>query len=309
MAALKVVMYHYVRDLQRSPFPRLKAMPFDEFRRQVRQLRAAHEMATLESCLAFLRGEYLPARDLCLLTFDDGLRDHFENAMPVLREERIQGVFFVISSCMDNGHVAPVHMNHFLMAALDFKEYSESVLDGLGSYASEARQVMSETGQEAERTYPWDTADVARFKYFFNFRLEPQLRDEAVARLFRRRIGPPEQFARQLYLTWEEACAMQAAGMVIGGHTHSHQPLAAMPPEACDADLAQCRELLDRKLARQSSYPFSYPYGKRSSFTHGAVAKLQALGFDCAVSTEAGLNAPGTDLFCIRRIDCKNALS
>ena len=95
---LQVIMYHYVRDLPNTRFPRIKAMLTDDFRAQVAQLKARYEMATLESALDFLGGTYRPARDLCLLTFDDGLRDHYTDVLPILAEEQIQGLFFIITS-------------------------------------------------------------------------------------------------------------------------------------------------------------------------------------------------------------------
>ena len=126
--ALRVIMYHYVRELSRSPFPQLKAMLLDDFRGQLTGLRERYEMATLESATAFLNGAYRPARDLCLLTFDDGLKEHYRDVTPLLAECRVQGLFFVISGCVEEQRLAPVHMNHFLMAALGFQSYRSSFL-------------------------------------------------------------------------------------------------------------------------------------------------------------------------------------
>ena len=44
-------MYHYVRDLPRTPFPRIKGMLTEDFRRQVEELPRRYEMATVESAL------------------------------------------------------------------------------------------------------------------------------------------------------------------------------------------------------------------------------------------------------------------
>src|SRR5262245_51904604 len=95
--SLTVVMYHYVRDLPRSRFPRIKGMLTKDFAAQVDRLRSLFEMATLESALAYLRGNYLPERPLCLLTFDDGLKDHFTDVLSILAVRRIQGQFFLIT--------------------------------------------------------------------------------------------------------------------------------------------------------------------------------------------------------------------
>src|ERR671919_601084 len=49
--ALHVVMYHYVRDLPNTPFPRIKGMLIKDFRQQLAALQQCYEMATLESAL------------------------------------------------------------------------------------------------------------------------------------------------------------------------------------------------------------------------------------------------------------------
>src|SRR5215472_11211452 len=93
---LRVVMYHYVRDLPRTQFPRLKGILLEDFRHQVNELSSQYEMASVESALDFMTGEYRPRRDLCLLTFDDGLKEHYTDVTPILAEKRIRGVFFLI---------------------------------------------------------------------------------------------------------------------------------------------------------------------------------------------------------------------
>src|SRR5919197_3009297 len=132
--SLHVVMYHYVRNLPNTSFPRIKGMLSSDFQQQLSALQNQYEMATLESALDFLRGIYLPSRDLCLLTFDDGLKDHYSEVTPILVDLGIQGIFFVITSCLQEHHVAPVHMNHFLMAALDFEFYRRAFLHRLNEF-------------------------------------------------------------------------------------------------------------------------------------------------------------------------------
>lgn len=302
---LRVVMYHYVRELAGSPYPRLNGMPLESFRRQLDDLRARYEMATLESAEAFLAGSYLPSRDLCLLTFDDGLKEHYSDVTPLLSERRIEGVFFLISGCLEEGRMAPVHMNHFLMACLGFPSYCASFLDKLAGRAPRPAPV---NGLAAARTcYPWDAPDVASFKYLFNFVLDPVLRDDVVRRMFEDHVGPEAEFARELYFTWEEARRMQSAGMLIGGHSHRHRPLSRLNAEDLRCELALCRNLLAQKLAPQAWWPFSYPYGKASSFDESVVAELTRLGFNLAFTSEAGVNRRGAACYAIRRLDCKHA--
>jgi peptidoglycan/xylan/chitin deacetylase (PgdA/CDA1 family) len=304
MRHLDVVMYHYVRDPARARFPRIKGMHRDDFRQQVCALKKRYEMATLESVLAFLSGEYHPQRDLCLLTFDDGLKEHLTEVTPILAEHDVQGLFFVVSSCIENRQIAPVHMNHCLMAALEFDEYRQAFLESCAGLDG-ANGNADVDASAAARTYPWDTTEVAQFKYLFNFKLKPAHRDHAVRVLFERYLGSEQEHASDLYLTWDEARSMQAAGMLIGGHSHRHQPLSSYEAEDLRDDLETSWGLMESNLTPQEVWPFSYPYGKRQSFNQNVVEHLRQLRFQCAFTTENGSNTPGDNLFELRRLDCK----
>jgi peptidoglycan/xylan/chitin deacetylase (PgdA/CDA1 family) len=286
----------------------MKAMLLEDFRQQCAWLSATHEMATMETALAFLRGDYQPSRTLCLLTFDDGVKEHYSEVLPILVEHGIQGIFFLISGCLEEQVVAPVHMNHVLMAALEWSVYQGEFLDALSSQEPDAVARAGTHAEAAARTYPWDTADVAQFKYSFNFVLKPEIRDGIVRTLFERHIGKEREFANQFYVSWQEARTMQAEGMVMGGHSHRHAPLSTLSELEMCQDLDSCRTLLHQNLSPQAVWPFSYPYGKRDSFNGATVRKLAELGFDCSFSTEADANHPHQDLYAIRRMDCRIAL-
>jgi peptidoglycan/xylan/chitin deacetylase (PgdA/CDA1 family) len=295
-------MYHYVRDAAKTAYTDLKAMSPSAFEDQVDGLTEEADPADLADALAFLRGDHRPPRDLFLLTFDDGFREHLETVTPILAQRGIQGLFFVPTAPIEEHIVLPVHMSHFLMARLGLSAYRAELLDylaGRGIHWSDD----DESARRAAAAYVLDAPETARFKYFVNFILPEDVRDEALAALFERHISDQESFASDLYLSWDDARKMQRAGMVIGGHSHRHRPLTG-PSQSQVDDLTRCRDLMARRLAPQRSWPFSYPYGKRSSFTAETISILRSLGFCCAFTTETGVNAPTADLFQLDRVDC-----
>jgi peptidoglycan/xylan/chitin deacetylase (PgdA/CDA1 family) len=304
--ALHVVMYHYVRDLPNTSFPKIKGMLTSDFRRQLGELQNRYEMAKLDIALDFLSGTYTPSRDLCLLTFDDGLKEHYTDVAPLLIDHKVQGLFFLITACLDEGQLASVHMNHFLMAALDFGEYRTSFLSRLADIDPKSRNLADVDVTLAQRVYRWDTAEVACFKYLFNFVLDCAVRDRILKDLFEEKIGEAHSFARDLYLNAEEAKEMQAGGMIIGGHSHLHKPVSSLSDKELEFDLTTCHKILIQSLRGQPLWPFSYPYGKSDSFNKSTLTRLKDLGFACAFSTEVGSNASRTDAFAIRRVDCKD---
>ena len=86
-----LVMYHYVRD----PDPRhpgIAAITLDDFEGQVEHLLRHYEPLEPDSLLAAAR-DGSPIPDGFVLTFDDGVRDHYDNAAPVLERHGIHGIF------------------------------------------------------------------------------------------------------------------------------------------------------------------------------------------------------------------------
>jgi peptidoglycan/xylan/chitin deacetylase (PgdA/CDA1 family) len=299
-------MYHYVRDLENTPYPRISAMLIGDFERQAKALSDRYEMATLVSALDFLSGVYVPERDLCLLTFDDGIKDHYLNVFPILADMHIQGIFFVITSCLDKHRVASVHKNHFLMALLGLERYKEIFTKILLEISPKAN--MNVNPDEARRYYRWDSLEVAEFKYLLNFRLSEDTRGIILNRLFKRYIGNEEEFADYLYMSWDEVKRMQHEKMIIGGHSNEHVALSSLELEQQRKDLSACKKSLRDHLNSQNLWPFSYPYGKMSSFNLQTVKFLRKMKFDCSFSTEVGRNDVGQDIYTIRRIDPKDIL-
>jgi peptidoglycan/xylan/chitin deacetylase (PgdA/CDA1 family) len=307
--SLHVVMYHYIRDFPKTEFPKINGMPLGDFQKQLALIRANFEMASLESAIQFLQGAYTPSRDMFLLTFDDGLKEHYSTITPLLVDYGVQGFFFPITFCIEDGRVAPVHMNHFLMATLGLNSYQTAFLQRLRDFSPHHTALVDVDCGLAQRTYRWDTSEVACFKYLLNFLIETPIRDELVKALFEEYIGEEKSFSRLLYFSWQDARQMQEAGMIIGGHSHQHRSLATLSEEELSSDLSTSTELLLKYLQPSHPLPFSYPYGKKNSFSDAVAQFLKRLGFICAFSTEIGQNDPGIDLFALRRIDCKEAPS
>lgn len=305
---LHIVVYHYVRDLPGTRFPGIKGMMLDEFRKQVAWFASNHEMVGLNAAIEFVKGTYRPSGDACMVTFDDGLKEHYTDVMPLLEDYNIQGLFGIITSCVEEHVVAPVHMNHFLMAELGFASYQDKFMARLLRDAPTGFVAAPVDPAVARASYPLDTPEVASFKYLFNFRMDITLRDDIVRGLFTQHLGNEASFARELYMSWDEIRQLQRAGMLVAGHTHRHRPLSTLTPPELYEDLSTSRNLLDANVEPQHLWPFSYPYGKRNSYSPEAIALLQELGFTCGLTTEPGVNAPGTPRFELHRMDCKGAV-
>ena len=301
MSRLAIVTYHYVRNLPETRFPRIRGLMTDDFRRQVDMLSSRYEMATWESAMAFVRGEYAPKRDMCYLTFDDGLKDHYSDVLPILDENSISAGFYVITGCLIDGWVATVHKNHFLLAELEFEDLYARFVSLLGKIAPEVP--LDPDAEAVAKVYRWDEPRVANYKYMVNYGLPIELREQVLDALFKEVLGDEVQFANELYVSWNQLMEMQDSGMSIGTHSHRHRSLSSLDLSHQEEDLKTSYEVLAAALPSAGAPAYCYPYGKRASFSEESPDLVRRHGFSAAMTSIPEWNYRGADPYLLKRFD------
>ena len=77
MDFLTVVMYHYVRPLNKTRFPLINGLDLDHFINQINFLFHNYNFVSMEDVISSFDGKItLPSKPV-LLTFDDGYIDHY----------------------------------------------------------------------------------------------------------------------------------------------------------------------------------------------------------------------------------------
>lgn len=88
---VRVFTFHRVSTLCRDG---MTVAP-DVFRRQVRYIARTHRVLPLDACLAMARARTRLARPVAAITFDDGYRSVYTNALPIMRNEGLVGACFI----------------------------------------------------------------------------------------------------------------------------------------------------------------------------------------------------------------------
>jgi len=300
------VMYHYIRDVDDTPFPRIKAVSIKDFRRQVVYLKENCDTPSLEACIEFLEGKWVPRRDIGILTFDDGLREHYETVADILASTRTPAAFFLTTAALEENEVLTVHMNHFLLATLGASSLRRHIEDT--ATAQEIKLPADPQSARVRAVYRWDDDETAHLKYLLNHQLSVETSEKLVVHVFSNVLGSPAEFARSLYINWNQAAQLQAAGFAVGGHTHRHKVLSALSDHEQWDDLEASLHLLKRRLGG-GARPFAYPYGKPSTYTRTTIGQLKALGYSCAFNTIVAHGGPGTSRWEVPRLDPKDSIS
>ena len=119
-----VIMYHYVRRIKNSKYPKIKGLELSLFEEQLRFLMAnKFKFATLQEVV---EQPHKLSEKSVLLTFDDGYVDHYSHVFPVLDYYGIQGVFSMPGKILREGKVLDVNKVHFVLASADIQRIKEA---------------------------------------------------------------------------------------------------------------------------------------------------------------------------------------
>lgn len=290
-----IVMYHYVRPVDRTRWPGIFPLAPAEFEAQLDGLSQIGTVIHPDAIDEPARG----SRPRIVLTFDDGTRDHYATVFPILRRRRLSGLFGVISGPTRGEPMPNPHMIHWLTSQRDDASIWRALCARFGEAA---------LGDAARATtlYARDTALRARLKFALNFALDyDAARDHLVGQV--RALGvDPFRLAREWFITDREIVEMHRTGMAIAVHAHRHRPRAGPPTHYFESELRPCQQWLAALLgARPRHYIAAFGGSNATGESPGALAEiLQAEGYCHGYLTTAGVApAPPTD-FLLPRLDC-----
>ncbi len=262
-AEFVTVMYHYVREIQNSSYPGIKGLEFEGFQRQLDYLSSRYEIISADQLIACLTGDAADFPDnACLLTFDDGYRDHFDYVLPELVKRNLSACFFPPAKPIEDHTLLDVNAIHYILAvANDVEQLSRDLLDELRkrdfseAYLTECRDRLSEPSR-------YDPAEVIFFKRMLQRELPFELRSEITTSLFEKYVGKTEaEFSKELYMTTDDLKELIREGMYVGSHTYHHFWLNAVDAETQEQEIDRSLQFLSRIGAPTRNWIMCYPYG------------------------------------------------
>jgi len=272
-----LLYYHRVHSVDEQPIYQL-GIQRDIFRRQLTDLKDLFRFVPLiEALEAGVSGS--PGEDLASLTFDDGYRDNYTCAFPVLRELGLPATIFLVAGLVGTTTRLWYDQVKVLVERLDGP--SLPLPECLGGGSLEFRADL----RGRRRTL---SVLIGKLK-----ECDDDVRRRALHELSTRHASLLAQDdGRDHLLTWEEARLMEEQGVSFGSHTMGHPLLTQISDDGIlREEIAESRELLAGRL--RSPLPvLAYPGGVFS----GRVARMtQDCGYSWALATFPGWVAPGID--------------
>jgi peptidoglycan/xylan/chitin deacetylase (PgdA/CDA1 family) len=210
------------------------------------------------------------------LTFDDGLRNQFELAYPVLKRLGAPGTFFVCPDLIEQRRWIWTQEARSRLQTMTPAARAEFALAS-GPSTSEIEPLMSRL-----KTQP----------------IAERLRHEAALRSVTPDFAPTEATRRRYDpLSWDELARIDPTVVTIGSHTLTHPILPSIGDEALEREIVDSRRILEQRLGRIVDL-FCYPNGSLDPRVHAVVART----YRAAVTTEYGFVAARPDLHGLHRI-------
>jgi peptidoglycan/xylan/chitin deacetylase (PgdA/CDA1 family) len=258
----------------------------------LKQLSSHYTYISIQDAVSILDGS-APAVDHGLVvTFDDGYRNNFTEALPVLEELGVPASFFVATGYVESGRSYWVdRMDYALQHAPDDRrllkcdgyEFDFRGLDH--DELAEAYRKMRVSLKRNERNDEDLLRIVDSFCEFLESGSETTISDVI------------ETDAHAAIATWAEQGAACAKGVTIGSHTVDHFRLTSIPESDVDRQVVDSKNEIERNLKIDCEY-FCYPNGNLDDFVRDRVAEAK---YRAAVASRKGRNSPGDDLFRLKR--------
>ena len=275
-----IIVYHRVADLMEAPFS-LRPVETQQFEKQIRYLCKSFEILSLKELITLvLNRRSLPTKGV-IITFDDGYRDNYLHAYPILKKYHVPATIFLTTGHI--GTTEPFWWDRIGYAifktGLRELEVNSSKRFSLSS-ASERRQAINIICEEAKR-------------------LEEKEKERFISKFVQTcGVDIPTDLGDKLILGWDEVMEMKENGVSFGAHGVTHASLTKVSPERALYEIIESKKVIESKLG-QPVFAFCYPYGH---FNASTIQLVKESGFLCGVTTLNKMVDTHEDLYTLGRV-------
>ncbi|NOY60718.1 MAG: polysaccharide deacetylase family protein [Calditrichaeota bacterium] len=272
----QIFVYHRVLP-GASPFA-MDAISVDEFQRQIGLLHKFFRVVSLEQAVSEKSRGTVAPNTVCL-TFDDGYKDNYDFAFPILNKYHLPATIFLPTDFIGRNRML---WHDRVLTILEKTKIKRITFEKAGLFGID---IM----------HPRSRAKVAFKLLSWLKKFPPTVRDSRIIEIATIcRIS--ERPAQRMMLNWDEVKKMHRNGIHFGAHTKSHPILSFLSNEELKDEIGGSKNVIEGNL-QAPVYSFAYPNGGKGDFDASAKDVLKKAEFQCAVSTIYGFNSASQDAY------------
>ncbi|MDI6780495.1 MAG: polysaccharide deacetylase family protein [bacterium] len=283
--------YHSVLDIKDGDVlyasPSITVSP-KEFERQIRYLSKRYNIISLDELVSSIKRGCVPRNSL-VITFDDGYRDNYLYAYPILKKYRATATIYLTANCIGTNKMVWMH----------------KVLYMLQKTQEKGIEVKGKLYQLGDRDNVLKACKIigGMVKGMKSIKERDEFLDDLIKRLKVNVEG-----VDNLMLKWEDVLAMKKDGFSFGGHTLTHPNLPSLSREEMRKEIEESKKVIEERLG-EPVILFSYPNGGATSHYNEVVKEVvQECGYVNATTSDGGVVDTNSALYAMPRWGVDNLL-
>jgi len=270
---LTVLNYHRIDNPFVDGFdtflPNISATP-ENFAAQMDHVAKNYNVISGNDIAAFLRGEKSLPPYAAVITFDDGYLDNYVHAYPVLKSKGLPAIIFLATDYI--GTDKPFYWD---LVAYCFQHTQKDSVElpriGRRSWMDfSTREKIMQEWIDVLKTIPeTEKQDLVNGL--------PDLLDVVV----------PDNYFKNLTISWSQAFEMSKNGIEMGGHTESHPILTRISLDNVRMELSRAKQVIESEI-KQPVVSFAYPNGQITDFNSAITECVQQAGYKVAFTLLSG---------------------
>ncbi|MEM9544442.1 MAG: polysaccharide deacetylase family protein [Bacteroidota bacterium] len=296
---LGIINHHYIRNDFTAPYPSIFGITPQQFKRKLKEYiqfaKVVSENTVVEAIAndTELKGKHI------LISFDDGLKEQYKYALPVLNELDLPAIFYINTKPLMENKICGVHKIHIVRSLLSTEYILQELIHAFNKQID--KECLDMALVKGEEHYKYDKGKAAQLKYLLNFVLSSHNLEEYIDYLFESVCNLNEnEMCESLYMNEKEIKELAQLGY-IGSHSHEHIPLGLQTEEQINKNLNDSKMILENLTGEEIS-GFSFPYGGFDS-CKGLTKDLVNSGYKYAVTMERSINKNLKYPFQLGRLD------
>jgi peptidoglycan/xylan/chitin deacetylase (PgdA/CDA1 family) len=291
--SLIAINHHYYRN--NSTGQGIYPLSAKELARRVSFIGKYWSFATEDDVISFCGDELSDDKNVCVLTFDDGLKEQIK-AVHDLNSLGIKAICFVSTAPIIDGVMLDVHKLHMIRSEQSDEEIAKDLHRKFNMFD------YSFDDELLTIQYRYDTLISRKVKYYLNFVMDKDIRDDWVSDVFNKKFGSEKNACEKLYMNADDIRFL-AKNQVLGTHSHHHFPLATLSNSDTEKEIRNSIDILE-DISKNRVRGISYPYGGKSAVSEDLYSIAQNCGLEYGFTMERGINKScGNDSLSLKRID------
>ncbi len=256
-----ILVYHRIGPVtdKWSINPMLHHKLFEE---QINYFSKNFEIISLNALSEMITKGTIPEKAV-VITFDDGYKDNYEVAFPILKKYNAPATIFLATGAIEEKKLFWWDLINYVLFHTDMKSID---IQGIGSYQLISNEDKIETGLNIQE----------KLKKMDNNKKESII--EELINLTD--VNIPEKLGKNYILSWREIKRMEKKGIEFGSHTVNHPILTNVSLDEAKWEIINSKNCIEENLATEVK-SFAYPNG---DYNAKILSLVENLGFSSSVS-------------------------